>query len=148
MFLFIYLFLFIILSDWEWSLCMNVIILNINNSFLDLQQVNAHSSQKWDGICVFYLQKPVASVKRLAEFMGYTLSDSDLVKITHYSSFSQMKNSAASNYSWWDDLGIRNKTETPFLRKGIHKHGLDYMMYADDDQLYIIGLYSLMVMLI
>jgi len=46
------------------------------------------------------------------------LSTKQVARIAKYCSFDEMKKNPASNYSWWDKLGIRLPEEAEFLRSG------------------------------
>lgn len=65
------------------------------------------------------LQKDASGViRRIADFLGYRISDDQLQRIVQHTAFDTMKNDPLVNYSWWDDLGIRKKKESHFMRKG------------------------------
>lgn len=57
-----------------------------------------------DTICDF-LEKP-------------RLTSSQMASLKKHCSFDEMKNNPFVNYSNWDDLGLRNKSESQFFRKG------------------------------
>ncbi|GAB1611067.1 sulfotransferase 4A1-like [Argonauta hians] len=65
------------------------------------------------------LHKDLAGqVRRIADFLGRELTESQVECVTHRSQFGSMSNNPSVNYSWWDNLGIRDQTQTKFLRKG------------------------------
>jgi len=55
-------------------------------------------------------------------------------KIAEHTSFQQMSKNPAVNYSHWDELGLRNKNETPFMRKGKVGDWKNYFQKRDDDE--------------
>ena len=66
--------------------------------------------------CMF--QNIEENIKKIASFLGHSVSDKDVKMIAEYCCFSQMKQNTATNYTWWSDLGISKKDEPPFMRKG------------------------------
>ncbi|ESO02472.1 hypothetical protein HELRODRAFT_65652 [Helobdella robusta] len=58
-------------------------------------------------------------IKRIADFLGTVLTDQQINEIAKETKFEKMKDNPSVNYSWWDDLGIRNKKEANFMRKGL-----------------------------
>ncbi|XP_022256006.1 estrogen sulfotransferase-like isoform X2 [Limulus polyphemus] len=61
----------------------------------------------------------VASVKKIADFLGKSLTEEEIERIAYHCSFQQMAKNPSVNYSHWDDLDVRNKNEAEFMRKGI-----------------------------
>ena len=57
-------------------------------------------------------------IKEISKFIGKPITDEQLDKIVEATKFDKMKNDPSTNYKWWDDNGIRIKTEMPFFRKG------------------------------
>jgi hypothetical protein len=57
-------------------------------------------------------------IQKIADFLENPLTREEAIKIANHTRFKEMSVNPAVNYSHWDDLGIRNKNETPFLRKG------------------------------
>lgn len=57
-------------------------------------------------------------VRRIAEFLGYSVSAQQVSDIVRRTRFDAMKHDPAVNYSWWDELGLRLKSESQFMRKG------------------------------
>ncbi|KAK2174926.1 hypothetical protein NP493_767g01071 [Ridgeia piscesae] len=64
------------------------------------------------------LQDPSKTIQSIASFLGKDLSTKQVARIAKYCSFDEMKKNPASNYSWWDKLGIRLPEEAEFLRSG------------------------------
>ncbi|KAI0233206.1 Sulfotransferase family cytosolic 1B member 1 [Lamellibrachia satsuma] len=58
------------------------------------------------------------TIQAIASFLGKELSTKQVTRIAKYCSFDEMKKNPASNYSWWDKLGIRQPDESEFLRSG------------------------------
>ena len=53
------------------------------------------------------------------------------LKIAEHCAFNAMQSNPAANYSWWDSLGLRDKNETTFLRKGsAFKRCNEYLFYS------------------
>ena len=65
-----------------------------------------------------FIQKPVKTVRLIADFLDKPLTTSQIFDIIQSTTFEQMKKNPLSNYSWWNDLGLRDKNESDFLRKG------------------------------
>lgn len=59
-----------------------------------------------------------ANIERIAQFLGKKLSSEQISAIHERCQFENMKQNNSVNYSWWDDYGIRDKTQSHFLRKG------------------------------
>jgi hypothetical protein len=55
---------------------------------------------------------------QIAKFLGKKLTREQASAIAQYCSFANMKKNPATNYSWWDEYGLRNKGATQFMRKG------------------------------
>ena len=98
---------------------------------------------------------PVGSIKVIAKFLDCPLTD-DQVKyepyhfsckiisnnlnqiqadlIAEHTHFDRMAKNPSVNYSHWDDLGLRNKNESHFMRQGIN-HQLELILtieYLDE----------------
>ncbi|XP_015930870.1 amine sulfotransferase isoform X1 [Parasteatoda tepidariorum] len=58
------------------------------------------------------------SIKKIANYLGKDLTDSEVDAIANHCSFQNMSQNPNVNYQHWDDLGIRNKNEAKFMRKG------------------------------
>ena len=65
------------------------------------------------------LQQPELMVRRIAEFLGRSLTAGEISDIVRRTCFNVMKQDSAVNYSWWDELGMRQPSESQFMRKGI-----------------------------
>jgi len=64
-------------------------------------------------------QNPEAVIKRVADFLGCTLTSQQLKEIVRKTSFSEMKGNNLVNYSWWKEVGVlRNTDDVQFMRKG------------------------------
>lgn len=61
----------------------------------------------------------MATVRKVADFLGHSVTDQHIVEIVMATRFEEMQNNPLVNYSWWDELGFRKKDEAHFLRKGI-----------------------------
>lgn len=59
-----------------------------------------------------------ANIERIASFLNKKLSREQMAAICHHCQFQNMRQNNSVNYSWWDDYGIRDKTQSQFLRKG------------------------------
>jgi len=57
-------------------------------------------------------------VRRIANFLDIKVSDDSIEQVCRKSEFSQMKKNPQTNYSWWDQIGLRKSGESQFLRKG------------------------------
>jgi estrone sulfotransferase len=67
----------------------------------------------------------MAAVRKVAGFLGQSLTDQQVFDIVRMTRFEEMRHNPLANYSWWDELGFRQKGEAQFLRKGKHfKHFL------------------------
>lgn len=67
------------------------------------------------------MQKDVHSViKKIADFLGKSLSENDVCKIAEHCQFNKMKNNEMVNFSWWKELGLIDaKSDSEFIRKGV-----------------------------
>ncbi len=63
-------------------------------------------------------ENPVREVERIAQFLNLSLQPDELEEIAQLTSFQSMKSNPATNYEHWDSLGLRDKSETTFMRKG------------------------------
>jgi len=61
---------------------------------------------------------PVSSIKLIAKFLDCPLTDDQVDLIVEHTHFDRMAKNPSVNYSHWDDLGLRNKNESPFMRQG------------------------------
>ncbi|KAK2164619.1 hypothetical protein LSH36_61g08010 [Paralvinella palmiformis] len=77
-------------------------------------------------------KNPVVVIKQISSFLGKSVDEKQMLEIAFQCSFSQMKSNPLVNYSWWHDLGISDKKQTDFMRKG--KVG-DWMNYYTEDML-------------
>ncbi|XP_014780530.1 sulfotransferase 4A1 [Octopus bimaculoides] len=65
------------------------------------------------------LHKDLAgNVQRIAKFLGKELTPEQLLTICQRCLFKNMRQNKSVNYSWWDGYGIRDQTQTQFLRQG------------------------------
>lgn len=65
------------------------------------------------------LQDINSSIRKIADFLGKSLSEADVSKIAEHCQFKNMKNNEMLNFSWWKESGIADKEdENEFLRKG------------------------------
>lgn len=58
------------------------------------------------------------NARKVAQFLDVTLTDEQLHKIEEHCVFKNMKANPATNYKYWDELGMRKKEGTEFMRKG------------------------------
>ena len=63
-------------------------------------------------------KNPRKVIKDIAQFLKVPLSDEQVERIARKTSFKKMKENPNSNYEHWNELGIRNKDEAEFMRKG------------------------------
>ena len=63
-------------------------------------------------------QKPEQMVHKIAEFLGHSLTAQQVSDIVRRTCFNAMKQDSSVNYSWWDELGLRQSSESQFMRKG------------------------------
>ncbi|XP_032786849.2 sulfotransferase 1E1 [Daphnia magna] len=61
---------------------------------------------------------PEGSIRRVAHFLDRALTDDQVQLIAAHTRFESMAGNPSVNYSHWDDLGLRNKNEAPFMRSG------------------------------
>lgn len=61
---------------------------------------------------------PEGSIRRVAQFLDRPLTDDQVRLIAAHTRFDQMARNPSVNYSHWDDLGLRNKDESHFMRQG------------------------------
>lgn len=65
------------------------------------------------------LHKDLRSVViQVADFLGTTLTEDEVDTIVEHCSFGSMQQNPMVNYDHWDELGLRKKETTKFLRKG------------------------------
>ena len=67
-------------------------------------------------------ENPVREVERIAQFLNLSLQPDELEEVAQLTSFQSMKANPATNYEHWDSLGLRDKKETVFMRKGNEGH--------------------------
>lgn len=58
------------------------------------------------------------NIMKIAKFLGKSLTNNEIENIAEHCSFHSMSKNPTVNYQHWDDLGIRNKNESKFMRKG------------------------------
>ena len=59
-------------------------------------------------------------IERLSSFLGLEpLSEENMKRLKDHCSFREMQVNPSVNYEHWDDLGLRKKGESRFMRKGI-----------------------------
>jgi len=63
-------------------------------------------------------ENPAREVAKVMKFLEINLTDEDVDDIVKQTSFESMKSNPTTNYSQWDSLGIRDKNESNFMRKG------------------------------
>ena len=63
-------------------------------------------------------EDPAATVTTIAKFLKVDVTESEVAHVVALTSFDAMKANSRANYEHWDDLGLRNKKEEPFMRKG------------------------------
>ncbi|CAM1318467.1 SULT1B1 (predicted) [Pycnogonum litorale] len=59
------------------------------------------------------------NAKAIAKFLKVNLSDEDFLKIKDHCSFKKMKVNPATNYDYWNEIGLKKKGTTDFMRKGV-----------------------------
>ena len=64
-------------------------------------------------------QDPVGEIEKVAKFLGLELQQEELERVAEITSFNSMKENPRTNYQHWDNLGLRDKNETTFMRKGV-----------------------------
>ncbi len=64
------------------------------------------------------IENPIREVSKVAKFLGIELTDKELEDIVACTSFESMKINPTTNYNQWDAFGIRDKSESSFMRKG------------------------------
>ena len=64
------------------------------------------------------VQDPKQEVRRGAEFLGRSLSDTQLDDIVHATSFEQMKQDSLTNRDWLKEWGHATN-DMQFMRKGL-----------------------------
>lgn len=69
---------------------------------------------------IVYLQDIRGNIRKICTFLEKDLSDEEVDDIAEHCSFRNMSSNPSVNYQHWDDLGIRNKNEARFFRKGIY----------------------------
>lgn len=57
-------------------------------------------------------------LKRIGIFLERPLSEDEVQALVRHTKFEAMASNSSVNYVWWDDIGIRNKKEAKFFRKG------------------------------
>lgn len=67
---------------------------------------------------MYCLQDIHGNIRKIAEFLEKELTNEEIDAIADHCSFKNMANNPCVNYQHWDDLGIRNKNEAKFMRKG------------------------------
>lgn len=75
-------------------------------------------------------QKPEEMVRKIAEFLGRSLTAEQISYVVRRTRFDVMKQDSSVNYSWWDELGMRLRSESQFMRKGVVG---DWVNYFTDD---------------
>ena len=63
-------------------------------------------------------QNPAEQILSIAKFLGLELQPEEVEQLTAITSFDSMKANPTTNYQHWDSLGLRDKNETNFMRKG------------------------------
>lgn len=63
-------------------------------------------------------QNPAEQIQSIAKFLGLELQPEEVEQLTAITSFDSMKANPTTNYQHWDSLGLRDKNETNFMRKG------------------------------
>lgn len=58
------------------------------------------------------------NIRKIAQFLEKDLTNEEIADIADHCSFKNMSKNPSVNYQHWDDLGIRNKNEAKFMRKG------------------------------
>jgi len=61
---------------------------------------------------------PADVVRRIGVFLERPLTDEEVSAIVEHTKFESMAVNPSVNYSHWDEIGMRNKGESLFLRKG------------------------------
>ena len=70
-----------------------------------------------EGILTVCLQQPDLMVRKIAEFLGYSLTDEQISDIVKRSYLNVVKQDPSTNYSWMG--GARMPSESQYMRKGI-----------------------------
>lgn len=88
------------------------------SNFIDNQNRNNHYKIH----VVFYENLKLDfqnEIDKLCDFIGREkLTDEEMATFKQHCSFDEMRLNSSVNYKHWDDLGLRDKSETPFMRKG------------------------------
>ena len=66
----------------------------------------------------------MGGIKRIAEFMGKSLTDEQFDIILKETSFNAMSQNKTTNYTWWDAQGSVNEGVSKFMRKGKYQERL------------------------
>ncbi|KAG0710509.1 Sulfotransferase family cytosolic 1B member 1 [Chionoecetes opilio] len=63
-------------------------------------------------------QNPEKIIRKMAEFLGMSLSDAEVTYVAENTSFVRMSSNPSVNYEHWKDFGFAFKDKGKFLRKG------------------------------
>jgi len=63
---------------------------------------------------------PEGSIRIIAKFLDCSLTDDQVSLIAEHTHFDRMAKNPSVNYSHWDDLGLRDKKESVFMRQGTY----------------------------
>jgi len=74
-------------------------------------------------------QFPEKCVTQIASFLELNVNKESIERVCFLSKFHNMQRNPNVNYSWWDELGIRKKSESKFLRKGVVGDWKNYYTY-------------------
>jgi len=73
-------------------------------------------------------------VRKVAKFLGRTLTDASIQGIVHHTSFDVMKRDPSTNFTHWEDSGLAVRDEEgTFMRKGKVGDWTNYFSEADSD---------------
>lgn len=78
------------------------------------------SSSVYNLILSSFLKDPAREIQKVAQFLGFKLSESVLSKIVQHTSFESMKANPMTNYTTVPSF-IFDQTVSPFMRKGKEK---------------------------
>lgn len=77
------------------------------------------------------LQKDaIGWIKKIANFLEKQLTEEQVQQIAAHCSFNKMSENPATNYSHWDEMGMKTDSEKKYMRKG--EVG-DWRNYFDDE---------------
>ena len=76
------------------------------------------------GSCVLIIQDRRGTIKKIADFLGRTLTETDIDNVMEHTSLENMKNNPACNYQYVEQDQKVDKTNGAFINAGNHDHGI------------------------